>query len=194
MTSAAEHWDARYETGTVPPTIVPPEIVTAHLGNIGSGSNALDVASGWGDGGLYLASQGAAVTFVDVSSVALTTVVDRAATIGADVTTLATDLTVAAVPGGPWDAITVVHYLDRELLPRLGATLARAGRLAVAVATVTNLERHDRPSARFLLDRDELPALLPNLEVLHFSEDWRANGVHEAWLVASPPSSAKLGQ
>lgn len=186
MISDAERWDARYETGTAPTIVEPPEIVTTHLGHIGVGSTVLDVASGWGDAGLYLAGRGATATFADVSFVALDAVTRRADGLGVTATTLVTDLANAAVPTGPWDAITCVHYLDRELLPRLGATLSPDGRLVCAIATTTNLERHDRPSARFLLESNELPTLVPDLDIVHFSEGWRQNGVFEAWLVATP--------
>ena len=35
---------------------------------------------------------------------------------------------------------------------------------------------------------DELPALVPGLEVLHHCEAWRANNRHEAHLVARRPA------
>jgi len=54
--------------------------------------------------------------------------------------------------------------------------------------TTTNLERHERPSSRFLLDPGELPDLVPDLEVVEFTEAWRSNNAHEAWLVATAPT------
>ena len=155
------------------------------LGDVGEGHSTLDVACGWGDAGLYLATRGATAVLTDISTVALAAVTQRATALGVEAKTLALDLENEPVPDGPWDAITCVHYLDRALLPRLGAAIAPGGRLVCAIATTTNLERHERPSARFLLELGELPTLVPDLEVIHFSEDWRASGVHEAWLVAS---------
>ena len=83
-----------------------------------------------------------------------------------------------------------MHYLDRSLLQSLGTVTASGGRVAVAIATSTNLERNDRPSARFLLEPDELPSLLTathELAIVHHSEAWRDNGAHEAWVVAEAP-------
>ena len=54
----------------------------------------------------------------------------------------------------------------------------------VMVATVTNLERHDRPARPFVLEHDELGQLVPSLSIRHHSETWRPNGRHEAHLVA----------
>ena len=85
-------------------------------------------------------------------------------------------------------AIACVHYLDRGLIGRLANELAPAGLLVVAIATAKNLERYDRPSARFLLEPGELPTLLSGLDIVESSEDWRRNSVHEAWLVATKPT------
>ena len=191
MTSPdADRWNARYAGAVRPTAITPHELLTSPFGQVSAGKAVLDVASGWGDSGLYLAQQGATATFVDVSSVVLEAVEERAQELGFEVSTMAIDLSSAAVPSGPWDVITCVHYLDRELLPRLVAALGPGGRLLCAIATVTNLERHERPTARFLLENGELASLVPEAEVIHFSEDWRANGVYEAWLVAENPAGS----
>ncbi len=182
----ADRWDARYRDGSAPTQLHPPEIVETHLGDLPPGAKVLDVACGWGDAGLFLATLGAASTLADVSAVALEAVAERAAALGVEASTVATDLTADPLPDGRWDAIICTHYLDRLLLPRLGSVLAPGGRLVCAIATTTNLERHERPSARFLLDPGELPTLVRELEVVHFSEAWRINGVHEAWLCATP--------
>ncbi len=191
-TSDGEKWDERYRNATPPHGVAAPEIVSAHLGDLGTGNRVLDVACGFGDAGLWLAGRGADVTFADVSAVALAAVRERADQLAASITTTVVDLETEPVPAGPWDAITNIHYLDRDLLARLTAELSSTGRLVVAIATTTNLERHERPSARFLLDPDELPTLLPEAHVLHFSEAWRANDVHEAWGVFTTTRQASL--
>ncbi len=188
----AERWDARYGSSESPSDLSPPELVSTMLADLPPGARVLDVACGWGDAGLWLAQQGAVATLADVSAIALDAAAVRASKFGLDVTTVVTDLTTDDVPhssspDGTWDVITCTHYLDRDLLPRLAAALAPGGRLVVAIATTTNLERHQRPSARFLLDPDELPTLVQNpawpqnVAVVHHDEAWRTNGVFEAW-------------
>ncbi len=186
----ADRWNARYAGAVRPTAIDPHELLSSPFGRVSPGMTVLDVASGWGDSGLHLAQQGATATFVDVSAVVLEAVEERAQELGLEVSTIAIDLSTAEVPAGPWDLITCFHYLDRDLLPRLVAALAPGGRLLCAIATVTNLERHERPSARFLLENGELASLVPEAEMVHFSEDWRANGVYEAWLVAEKPEGS----
>lgn len=186
----ADKWNSRYRDAPTPNELRPPQIVIEHLDDLSPAASVLDVASGWGDAGLFLATHGAVVTLADVSTVALRASAERANGLSVDVTTSVVDLTVepiptSSAPSGTWDVILCTHYLDRALLPRLGEALAPGGRLVCAIATVTNLERHERPSARFLLEAGELATLVPDLDVVHASEAWRANGVHEAWLVAT---------
>lgn len=181
--SDAERWDARYSNGEPPAALRPPELVEIALETLPLEARVLDVACGWGDAGLWLASRGAAVTLADVSVVALSAAAERAQTLGVEVETITTDLATEPVPTGPWDAITCVHYLDRELLPRLAAELSPTGKLVIAIATTINLERHSRPSARFLLEPDELATLIPGHVAVHHDEAWRTNDAHEAWAV-----------
>lgn len=148
---------------------------------------ALDVAGGTGDAALAFAARGLDATLVDVSDVALDIVSDRAQRLDLTVETQRSDLSADGLPHGPWNAITCVHYLDRDLLRRLGAVLAPNGVLLVGIATKTNLERHDRPSERFLLEPNELPSLVPDLDVIDHVEQWTSAGVHEAWLAARQP-------
>jgi tellurite methyltransferase len=181
----ADRWNQRYRDARAPQNIDAPGIVHMVIESVRHGARVLDVACGLGDAGLTLAQHGCDVTFVDVSPVALQLVRDRASNERLDVTTMALDLSREDPPNGPWDLITCVHYLDRDLLARLSQYLAPGGRLVAAIATRRNLEQHARPSARFLLEEEELPRLVPALHVLHHDEAWRANGVHEAWLIAA---------
>lgn len=183
--SDGERWDARYRDIVTPVDITPPPILLEEVSHVAVGYRALDVASGLGDSGLYLAERGASVTLVDVSAVALEIAAQRALRAGLAVETVVADLANDPPPTGPWDVITCVHYLDRELLSLLSEKLSERGRLIVAVATTTNLQRHQRPSECFLLDPGELPTLVPGLRVLLHTERWRENGVHEAWMVAA---------
>jgi hypothetical protein len=50
--------------------------------------------------------------------------------------------------------------------------LTRGGVLVCEIATVRNLERNAKPSARFLLQPGELRELCDGLELVSYSEDW----------------------
>jgi hypothetical protein len=100
------------------------------------------------------------------------------------ISTVEVDLDTEELPSGPWDVITVANYLQRDLFAGLVERLVPGGVLAVIIATETNLERHERPGAPFLLEPNELPRLIGDHDVLEHSEDWRPNGRHEAHLIA----------
>jgi tellurite methyltransferase len=68
--------------------------------------------------------------------------------------------------------ITCFHYLQRSLFPVLCQALAPGGLLICEIATRRNLERHARPSARFLLDEGELVKLVAPLEIVQSEEGW----------------------
>ncbi|MDW3219475.1 MAG: class I SAM-dependent methyltransferase [Acidimicrobiales bacterium] len=144
----------------------------------------LDVAGGGAPAAIAFAKHGLAVTVADVSDVGLQKAREEAALAGLEIDTVEVDLEAEPLPAGPWDVITVANYLQRELFPAMVEQLAAGGVLAVVIATETNLERCNKPGRPFLLDRDELPTLVPGLEILHHTEDWRDNGRHEAHLVA----------
>ena len=112
---------------------------------------------------------------------------ERAAQLGLELTRVQLDLEAPTIDHAAtvrgFDVVHCSHYLHR---PTLAATvLERPSRLIVSIATVENLSRHQRPGARFLLQPNELLDVAKPLEILHYDEDWRQNGQHEAWLVAA---------
>ncbi len=137
------------------------------------GGRALDVAAGAGRAALWLARAGFDVLAVDVSPVALARLDAAARAEGLRVETRALDLERDPLPPGPFDWITCFAYLQRGLFPELRARLAPGGLVVCEIATVHNLERHERPGRRFLLEPGELPRLLEPLEIVYADEGWR---------------------
>jgi SAM-dependent methyltransferase len=176
-----ERWNDRYRQGHDGAV---PVLLGRCLHLLPRSGRALDVAGGSGQAAAILAARGLAVTVCDVSDVALELVAERAERSGVRIDTILTDLTVDPFPPGPWDLITCFNYLDRSLFGPMIANLAGNGVLAVSLATRSNLERHPRPSAQYLLDDGELPSLLDNLEVLTYREEWNLDGRHSANAVA----------
>ena len=181
MTTDREHWDERYADASEPGSAVP--FVGSIVGQLPRSGTALDVAGGTGATALMLAKHGLVTTLVDVSPVALVVASEAADRAQLSLDTSALDLMTDNPPAGPWDVIVVANYLQRDLFPKLIARLTPGGLLAVAIATVTNLERNQHPSARFLLERGELSAMASGLDVVSLDEDWFGDR-HEARLLA----------
>ncbi len=100
------------------------------------------------------------------------------------------DLDTAPLPTGPFDLVVVVAFLDHRVLDQVPGVLAPGGRLLFVHPTVANLERHDRPPRRFLLDPGEMAAIPRRLglEVEVCDEGWSADDRHEARLLARRPT------
>ena len=167
-----ERWDATYRAGghRDPPA---PEWLAALDGELPRAGRALDVASGTGRLARFWAARGLDTLAVDVSPEGLRLAREAAAREGLALETRVLDLEREPLPDGPFAAISCFHYLQRDLFPALAARLAPGGVLACEIATVRNLERNPKPSARFLLQPNELLALCRPLEVVFYEEGWR---------------------
>ena len=63
--------------------------------------------------------------------------------------------------------------------------IVRGGRLVIIQPTLSNLQRHARPSAQYLFQDRELRPLAEKLfHVLHYHEGWSADDRYDAVLVA----------
>ncbi len=190
MGEAEDRWNGRYDD--LPPVDVddpPPAALVGLAAFLPTDGFAVDLAGGDGTGGLYLARRGLDTTVVDVSEVALRRARTLADTAGVELTTMQADLTDRperflsdlSQQQGP-GLITCFHYLQRDLLEAMPDVVRPGLTVAVSIATERNLERHARPSARFLLAPGELARLLsgPGVRALHRGEGWTPSGTHEA--------------
>lgn len=182
----AARWDARYGDGDAPRA--PATTVVDHAADLAPG-RALDVAGGAGRHARWLAGRGWDVTLVDVSPVGVALARQRAQEAGVAITTVVRDLAAGPLPSGPFDLVVVVAFLDRAVLEQVPRVLAPGGRLLFVHPTVANLDRHDRPPRRFLLDPGEISTIADRLglDVEVCGERWSADGHHEACLLARRP-------
>jgi SAM-dependent methyltransferase len=178
-------WDARHraEGGSSEPS----RYLASLDALLPRAGRALDVAGGAGRNAIWLARRGLAVTLVDISPVGLAIAGARAREAGVEIVTHAMDLAREPLPAGPWDVILQSHYLERALFAQFPAALAPGGMLVVEHPTRSNLLRHEKPSAVFLLEDGELPRLCAGLVIEQYEEGWNEAGRHEARLIARRP-------
>lgn len=181
-----ERWDERYREGAG--ATEPSSFLLSLDDRLPRRGRALDLAGGRGRHAVWLARRGLDVTLADVSEVGLRLAREAAESEGVRIRTVAVDLERDPAPPGPWDVIVVFHYLHRPLFERFPELLAPGGLLVYCQPTRRNLERHERPPARFLLEEGELPRLLGPLEVVRHEEGWLEEGRHEARVVARNPA------
>jgi len=188
-----QRWDRIYATvddATIPEASA---FVQQWSRLVPTGATGVDVAGGSGKHALWLASLGVRMTVLDVSAVGLAQASRWAERLNVEVATVVWDLEAgagASFPDGSWDVIVKTYFLNRKLLVELAKRLNPGGVIMFAQPTATNLERHERPSRRFLLEVDEIRQLADamvlagkDLQIEHISQAWEANNTHEAQLV-----------
>jgi SAM-dependent methyltransferase len=182
-----ERWDQRYrERGRS--TTEPSQFLTSLKNTLPRHGRALDFGGGAGRHGIWLARRGLDVTVADISEVGLGLAREDAARAGVTIATVEADLE-TTMPEGPWQLIVDFHFLVREQIGAMCRALAPGGMLVFCHPTVINLERHEHPSRRFLLDERELSDLIEGVDIVSYEEDWSAAGRHEARLVARRPAA-----
>ena len=176
-----ERWNRRYLGGDPPSE--PSAAVIDLLEELPPG-RALDVAGGDGRHAVWLAQRGWEVLLVDAAEVGLRLAGTRAHEVGATLRVLQRDLTSEPLPGGPFDLVVVVAFLDHDVLDAVPDVLVPGGRLVFVQPTTTNLERHDRPPRRFLLQPGEMAGIADRLglEVEVCDEGWWPDDRHQARL------------
>ena len=136
---------------------------------LGAGARVLDLACGHGRNARWFARRGCRVTAVDVDPACAASFANEAA-----VEFVQADLEGGAWPfaGQAFDAVIVVHYLHRPLLPLLAATLAPGGLLVYETFARGN-ERFGRPrNPDFLLRPRELVEVFGQLRILAFEDGY----------------------
>ncbi len=136
-----------------------------------SGKRALDVACGTGRNALFLAAQGFAVDALDISAVGLKRLEEDAQGLAGQVSTKRVDLDSFTPPVATYDLVVVTNYLNRPLIPKLGASLRQGGVLVMDtfMLDVRNQSRKHNPD--YLLKKDEFPGYFQaGYEILCFEE------------------------
>lgn len=186
-----QRWNTRYREGRHP-SHEPWDALVQLAEYLPSKGRVLDVAGGAGRNAVWLAERGLEVTVADISEAGLALAVGAAALRGVELRVCTVDFERDALPAGPWAAVVCCAYLQRDLVPSIAAALAPGGRFLWVHPTVTNLERHAKPSARFLLERDEAAGVVEGagLRIVMAEESWVGDGEsarHVARTVAERP-------
>jgi SAM-dependent methyltransferase len=156
--------------------------LTENVGYIRNRGLVLDVACGRGRNALFLARSGFSVVAVDRREEVIRELGLWAKATGVVVETRVLDLESGRPPIEPnrFDAVVVINYLHRPLVPVLIEALAPNGVLIYETFTIGQAQRGHPRNPDFLLHDRELRDLVKPLEILR----WREGDV-EGSLVAS---------
>ena len=152
--------------------MMPASWLTDHAHLLPPGGRVLDVACGRGRHALWLAARGFDVHAVDRSAESIAALRHEATRPGIRLAVELMDLETGrpSLPACAYDAIVVVHYLHRPLVPFLIAALRPGGVLVYETFTVAQARRGKPTNPDFLLEPGELLRLIAPLEVVDARE------------------------
>ncbi|HUQ82128.1 MAG TPA: class I SAM-dependent methyltransferase [Gemmatimonadaceae bacterium] len=175
------HWEARYaERGPELDRGSSPWVIQKCL-TLPRSATIVDLAGGVGRHAEPLALQGFRVVVVDFIPRAVATAVARHARVDGVVA----DVRALPLRAQSVDAIMIVSFLDRSVLPVIVDALAPGGVLVYETFTIAHLEVVERGAARgprnptYLLQPGELPRLVAPLEVQEHAEGLVIDSVGE---------------
>ena len=168
------HWDLKYEQGLTSLTQPDPFFISAYgqfvdqsFPNAGA---ALDLACGLGRHALWLASRQWRVSGVDLSDVAIGKLSRAALELNVNLDLFVGDAAEYKFEPARFDLIVLFYHLDRSLFPRIVSALKPGGLLICKMSLRWDSGESLMTATTNPLQRNELPSLLPELDVLHHQE------------------------
>ena len=167
-------WDIKYEQGLPSLTEPDPFFISAYERFVNPSlprpGKALDLAGGLGRHALWLASRHWQVTVVDLSDVAIGKLSQAALELKVNVELFAGDAAEYKLEPAHFDLIVLFYHLDRSLFPKIVSALKPGGLLICKMSLRWDSGDGLTTASINLLHRNELPSLVPELDVLHHQE------------------------
>jgi SAM-dependent methyltransferase len=167
-------WDLKYEQGLPSLTEPDPFFISAYERfanpSLAKPGVALDLAGGLGRHALWLATRGWQVTVVELSDVAIGKLSQAARELSVNVDLFAGDAAEYKLEPAQFDLIVLFYHLDRSLFPRIVSALKPGGLLICKMSLRWDSGESLTTASTRPLHRNELPSLVPELDVLHHEE------------------------
>ena len=191
------HWDLKYEQGL--PSLTKPDpffifayghFVEPSFPNAGA---ALDLACGLGRHSLWLASRNWQVCGIDLSEVAIKKLNHAAFELNVILNLFVGDASEYKFGSARFDLIVLFYHADRNLFPKLVSALNTGGLLICKLGVRWDTDARSTAAGTDPLNRNELPSLFPELQVLYHQErQVRDRGVVEFAGRKAAPKNPKI--
>jgi len=167
-------WDLKYGQGLPSLTEPDPFFISAYerfvTPSLPKPGKALDLAGGLGRHALWLASRSWQVTVVEISDVAIGKLRQAALELNIKLELFAGDAAEYKLEPAHVDLIVLFYHLDRSLFPRIVSALKPGGLLISKMSLRWDSGERLTTASTNPLHRNELPSLVPELDVLHHQE------------------------
>lgn len=191
---AQEKWNRIYAESEVGEYSVT-KVLNDHEYLLPKGGVALDLACGLGSDAVFLATNGLEVQAWDISDHIVKKINEFSAENNLSISAEARDITLNPPEENSYDVITVAHYLDRDIVPALIASLKPGGLIFYQTFLKEVTPQYSGPSnPDFRLGKNELLQLFADLSIVYYREDALIGDLqhgfrNEAMLVAQKLSS-----
>jgi SAM-dependent methyltransferase len=167
-------WDSKYEQGLPSLTEPDPFFISAYerfvTPSLPKPGKALDLAGGLGRHALWLARRSWQVTVVELSDVAVGKLSQAALELNVNVDLFAGDAAEYKLEPAHFDLVVLFYHLDRSLFPRIVSALKPGGLLICKMSLRWDSGERLTTASTNPLQRNELPSLVPELDILHHQE------------------------
>jgi SAM-dependent methyltransferase len=168
------HWDLKYEEGLPSLTQPDPFFISAYRQFVDqsfpNAGVALDLACGLGRHALWLASRNWRVSGVDLSDVAIGKLSQAAVELNVNLDLFVGDAAEYRFEPARFDLIILFYHLDRSLFPKMVSALKPGGLLISKMSLQWDSDGRLTAVKTNPLGRNELPSLVPELQVLYQEE------------------------
>lgn len=180
MSDRRQHWEERYRDAQRKRGM-PSAFLASILAGL-PGGRALDIAAGDGRNALWMASQGFAVTAIDITHGGLATLQRDARDAGLAIDLIQADLDAFPLPRDHFNLAADILFLDRNLFPAIKRTLQPGG-IAVVETFLIDQRQFGHPrNPAFLLERGELAAEFADFATITYEEGLFELGDERAYL------------
>jgi tellurite methyltransferase len=167
-------WDRVYRDDAVKEYPPPDPILLEYTPPVGDGreQRGLDLASGVGQNGLWLAEQGYIVDLMDISRTGLLRAQTEAGARGLhNINLLPVDFDQHELDTNRYDLVCVFRYLKRDLFTQIRHCVRPGGRVIYVTFNRRYLQIVPGFNTAFLLEIGELAGYFADWKVLHFLEE-----------------------
>ncbi len=162
-------WDKRYREGFYDGA-VDPHLLLRRFQPLIRGTDVIDIASGNGRNGLFLAEKGYRVWTLEKSYYAITIARENPRFSSKKILTVRGDASALPFKGGSADCVIVFYFLMRDIMRDIVNLLRKNGILIYETFLKRQnlIDRHRNPD--FLLDDGELVSYVKDLELVFYEE------------------------
>ena len=186
MTSDRERWETKYAGRPIDTGIHADALLTAYASRLPADGYALDVAAGTCDNACFLAQRGYDAFAVDISHSGLVLCLAKARANGLHVFPFVADLTSYPLPIDCFAVVTVTRYLERELLPRLRASVRPGGWVFYRTFNRRHLREHPGFPDQYVLREGELQDAFAGWETVTTNENSAGEDTTSYWVGCKP--------